>query len=128
MKNKPKNKENNQKAERPWVRFVCHQIPERCFVIFGKRMPICSRCTGVYSGLGIGLLLPFILYGIYSINVSVLLFLLIIGLAPMALDGFTQFRGLRKSNNHLRFITGFVGGLFLGIMFNWLLVHVFILD
>lgn len=36
---------------------------------------------------------------------------------PMALDGFTQFMDFRESNNNLRFFTGLIGGIGLGIMF-----------
>ena len=30
---------------------------------------------------------------------------------PAAVDGFTQFLGLRKSNNNLRFLSGLIGGV-----------------
>lgn len=29
---------------------VCHQRPDRCFRIGGVPMPVCARCTGLYSG------------------------------------------------------------------------------
>ena len=91
-------------------------------------MVLCARCFGVYLGLLIGGIIPFIITFIYQINVNLLLLLMIIGIAPMALDGFTQYIGIRKSNNYLRFSSGFLAGFFLGLMFNWLLVHVLILD
>ncbi|HET7617156.1 MAG TPA: DUF2085 domain-containing protein [Vicinamibacterales bacterium] len=28
---------------------VCHQRPERSFVLFGRPMPVCARCTGLYA-------------------------------------------------------------------------------
>jgi uncharacterized membrane protein len=32
---------------------VCHQRPERSFTMFGRSMPVCARCTGLYaSALG----------------------------------------------------------------------------
>jgi uncharacterized membrane protein len=27
---------------------VCHQLPDRCFWIHGRPMPVCARCAGLY--------------------------------------------------------------------------------
>jgi uncharacterized membrane protein len=43
---------------------------------------------------------------------------------PVLLDGLTQFFGFRESNNALRFTTGLIAGLGLGILFKamkWIL-------
>ncbi len=108
-----------------WVRYICHQRPNRCFWVSGKPMPICARCFGVYLGLSIGIILPLLITGIYAINTKIMFFLMIVSLIPMALDGFTQLIGLRKSTNYFRFFTGLLAGIVLGIVFNWLIYHVF---
>ena len=36
---------------------VCHQDVSRSFAIAGMVLPFCQRCTGLYLGLGIGLLI-----------------------------------------------------------------------
>jgi uncharacterized membrane protein len=39
---------------------ICHQIPERSFHLHGFALGVCSRCTGIYIGFVIGLMLyPF---------------------------------------------------------------------
>ena len=36
--------------------FVCHQIPERSFHLAGHQFAVCSRCTGLYAGFAIAVL------------------------------------------------------------------------
>jgi uncharacterized membrane protein len=39
---------------------ICHQIPERSFFINGHPLAVCARCTGIYAGFFLGLLIyPF---------------------------------------------------------------------
>lgn len=97
-----------------WTRYICHQQPDRCFAIAGKVIPLCSRCTGFYLGLIFGLILPIFVGEFLTMEIEILFIIMIIALTPMALDGFTQLFGWRKSNNILRFITGFLCSLFLG--------------
>jgi uncharacterized membrane protein len=58
---------------------------------------------------------------------NILLFLMLLFLAPMAIDGLTQLLGLRQSNNILRFYTGLIAGLLLGVVFSWLLLNILFL-
>lgn len=32
---------------------VCHQLDERSFHLWGRQMPVCARCTGIYLGAAI---------------------------------------------------------------------------
>lgn len=36
---------------------VCHQRPERSFHLYGRSLPVCGRCTGLYVAGAVGLLL-----------------------------------------------------------------------
>ena len=36
---------------------ICHQLPERSFHLLGFPLAVCARCTGIYIGALIGLLL-----------------------------------------------------------------------
>ncbi len=29
---------------------VCHQIPQRSFQVWAQQLPVCARCTGIYTG------------------------------------------------------------------------------
>ena len=35
---------------------VCHQHPERSFVLFGGTVAVCARCLGIYLGAALGML------------------------------------------------------------------------
>ncbi len=41
--------------EWPWS-LTCHRLPERTVSIFGSKMPMCSRCMGLDTGFGAGLI------------------------------------------------------------------------
>jgi len=33
---------------------VCHQVPERSFLVFGYPLAVCHRCSGIYAGMLLG--------------------------------------------------------------------------
>ena len=37
---------------------LCHQIPSRSFCYDTACLPVCARCTGMYLGAALGLILP----------------------------------------------------------------------
>ena len=108
-----------------YINLICHRKPERSFFIKGHQFPVCARCTGFYMALTL-----YFIFAYYSyVNYSFLLILMAIScLIPTVIDGFAQLLGLHESNNLLRFITGFMGGLGLGIIakaIKWFLFIVF---
>jgi len=36
---------------------ICHQRPERSFYLWSHQMPVCARCTGIYAGAALAVLL-----------------------------------------------------------------------
>ena len=86
----------------------CHRMPERSVRIGHGQMPICSRCFGIILGLPVGLTVGY--QHLLSSRWFGLIFLI-----PMILDLGTQETGLRKSSNDLRLITGFLGGIGMGV-------------
>jgi uncharacterized membrane protein len=91
---------------------LCHQRAERSFFINGNQMPFCSRCTAIWVGSAIGL--GFIIFYQIKLNEK-LLYSLLIGISPLAIDGIGQLFNLWESTNLIRVITGLFAGFVLGI-------------
>lgn len=81
----------------------CHRIPERCLHIKGKPMPICARCFAMLLGY---LFVPITV--LFSVVVPLWLPLLM--MIPLLIDGFTQHWKWRSSTNVKRFVTGLLFG------------------
>jgi len=116
-------KVNNIKENLSIMSFICHRIPERTFQIKGYYFPICSRCTGIYTGAFLYFLIVYTLPVYYNIE---LILLGIVFITPTFFDGTTQFLGHRKSNNWLRFSTGLLAGIGMGILVKTIKFHIII--
>jgi len=91
---------------------TCHQKADRSLFINGNQMPFCSRCTAIWLGLAIGL--GFMIF--YKIELDEkFVFVLIIGIVPIGIDGVGQLFGLWESTNIARVITGLAVGIVCGI-------------
>lgn len=82
----------------------CHQFPDRSFFIKGYQFPVCARCTGVFIGQVLAVLVGFLRKPI-SIKNSIFMLL------TMGFDWGLQEINLKKSTNPRRLITGILGGL-----------------
>ncbi|HNS32834.1 MAG TPA: DUF2085 domain-containing protein [bacterium] len=97
--------------------YVCHQQPERCFIIWGKLLPLCARCTGIY----IGFLTSFLFLWIMSARKKFLHFskktslFSAIFFFVFAAESFLSLRGMADTGNNMRFLFGLLGGCSLGI-------------
>lgn len=114
------------KSDLIWIKLMnfghrlgCHQIEERSFHFKGYQFPVCARCTGVFVGEIIAIIL--LLLGIkISIFVSIALLLI------MGLDWFIQYIKLLQSTNIRRLITGTLAGI--GLTFIYYYVIVFVIN
>lgn len=84
-----------------WGNKTCHQLDERSFHIGIRKFPVCARCTGIYVGALVSIVISFWLQ-------SPIMFVAM--LLPMILDGTIQYFTKYRSTNALRFITGAVFG------------------
>jgi len=83
----------------------CHQLPSRSPHMFGYQLPECWRCTAIFVGFLIGIIL------VIRLNAKVKWWWAALATIPLAADGFTQFFHLRASTNQLRMVTGFLWGV-----------------
>ena len=96
----------------------CHQFPERSLEAGGLYFSVCARCTGIYLGFILTLVIIFILAKItrgreapaamppaWAIAVGGIL------IVPMAIDGVGSYTGIYVTTNLLRFITGYLCGM-----------------
>lgn len=82
----------------------CHQMAERSFFYKGKQFPVCARCTGVFIGHFLSVLL-FLLKKQIPFRICCIL------IAIMGVDWTIQEAGIKPSTNRRRVISGFCGGL-----------------
>lgn len=95
---------------------VCHQLPGRCFALFGRPMAVCGRCLGIYAGFAAGALVyPFVRGFRPAALPSARVFALAI--LPMAVDGLAGVTGLWRSPIGVRAATGLVWGALLPYYF-----------
>jgi uncharacterized membrane protein len=83
---------------------MCHQLPERSFFYKETQFPVCARCTGVFFGQVLALIMVFFM----QINIGYFYsFILVI---PATIDWcLQQYLGI-SSNNKRRLVTGFMLG------------------
>ncbi len=89
--------------------FVCHQIPERSFHLLGNKFGVCSRCTGIYSGLAIAVLIYPLVRSFENTQTPDLVWLFVAA-APLAIDWSLGYFSIWQNNHASRFATGFLLG------------------
>lgn len=89
--------------------YMCHQMPERAFFLFGQQMGLCERCLFIMIGalaaypaaFGSRLLPPFFR------NRRVMLASIVISIGLLGIDGVAQLLGWWESSAAVRVATGF---------------------
>jgi uncharacterized membrane protein len=89
--------------------FVCHQIPERSFHLYGNKFAVCSRCTGIYAGLALATLAYPLARSLKRTEPPRLVWLFLAA-APLAIDWSLGYFSIWQNNHVSRFATGFLLG------------------
>ena len=89
--------------------FLCHQLPERSFFISGHKLAVCSRCTGIYFGATLTLLLYPLLKSL-RVSYTPARKWLIAAAIPLGIDFLLTFLGIWENTHTTRFVTGFILG------------------
>jgi uncharacterized membrane protein len=84
-----------------WFSFQCHRDPARSLPWLGGSLPVCSRCFGVYTGLGLGALVVRPRLKVWPLRLWVLGAALLM-LADVASEGLR----MRPGSTVLRMATG----------------------
>lgn len=91
---------------------VCHQMVERSFIFGGIPLPVCARCTGIYSGVFFSMIF-FLFSNRLKGNKPYATWGMLIGafaFIPISIDGFFSYLGFWESNQFLRVVTGSLAG------------------
>lgn len=103
---------------------VCHQIPSRCFHLFGFPLAVCARCLGIYSGFLIGTLIyPWLMNFSSSFLPKNIIFFLVT--FPIVIDTSGNLISLWNTQSWIRFLIGAVWGTILPFYFIHGLIDLF---
>jgi uncharacterized membrane protein len=89
---------------------VCHQLPERSFVLLGHSLAVCHRCFGIYVGLLAGSLIPLPVLTIFRLSLWRRI-LALAGVVPLLLDALLPMTGIWTGSSASRFFTGMLFGI-----------------
>lgn len=99
---------------------ICHRIPERSFILGGRPLPLCARCTGTFLGslLGFMAISAFGRMKAGKFPPLPILLVLVSFIVLMGIDGinsylsfFPSLPNLYEPSNFLRLATGTLNGL-----------------
>jgi uncharacterized membrane protein len=93
-----------------FLKTSCHQIPGRCFWIFGSDMGLCAKCLGLY--LAQPSILLFLRFPGLTKKINLIIATALILFFPMLIDS-TVYNF--SNSNTLRFYLGFCAGIGLGM-------------
>ena len=88
---------------------LCHQLPERSFFIAGHQFAVCARCTGLYGGFALVLLVYPLIRSLHSTDVPKAKWLFLAA-APLGIDFSLTLFGIWENTHTSRLLTGMLLG------------------
>ena len=85
--------------------YLCHQIPERSFHVEGHKLAVCARCTGLYMGFAVGVLVYPLARSLRELETPRRLWLLA-ACVPLLVDWALGFFGFWENTHLSRSSTG----------------------
>lgn len=98
------------------LRFLCHQTPSRCFWAWDSNMGLCSRCFSLYTSFSLCMIVLFYSNVYKRLQKNIMLYLGIILLIPLFVEGSVATATNYISNNFIRSITGMLFGIGFGLI------------
>jgi uncharacterized membrane protein len=90
--------------------YLCHQMPERSFYLFGHQFAVCSRCFGVYFGLAAGMV-AYPLFRKLDESDPLPRFWLFLSMVPMSADWALGYFRIWENTHLTRVVTGLILGV-----------------
>ncbi|HKG45693.1 MAG TPA: DUF2085 domain-containing protein [Pyrinomonadaceae bacterium] len=84
---------------------LCHQLPERSYFIDGHKLAVCSRCTGIYAGFALTLLVYPLIRSLRNTATPPRSWL-ILAAVPLAIDFSLNFFDTWENTHTSRLLTG----------------------
>lgn len=88
---------------------ICHQLPERSFFIAGRPFAVCARCTGIYGGFALLLVLYPLIRPLKSTYLPPPKWLFLAAV-PLTIDFGLTFLGIWENTHTTRLLTGMLLG------------------
>ncbi len=85
--------------------YLCHQIPERSFIIAERPFAVCSRCFGLYAGFATAVILYPLMKSLRTIEAPERKWLFVAAV-PIAIDFSLEFFGFGHNTHFSRVATG----------------------
>ena len=91
---------------------VCHQLPDSSMLLGNIYMPVCCRCSGIYIGFFLSIVILFLMHKKRQSDMPPLYIIIIscFFIVSTFADGLLSYLGIYETNNIIRMITGYLSG------------------